>query len=70
MLKIALVEGLSYFHHDCKPPIVCRDVKSNNILLDAEYGAKVAYFGVAKAIGDGPAKMSIITRSCGYIAPG
>ncbi|XP_072151799.1 uncharacterized protein [Setaria viridis] len=69
--KIAVnaAEGLSYLHHDCNPPIVHRDVKSNNILLDAEYGAKVADFGVAKTIGDGPATMSVIAGSCGYIAP-
>ncbi|RLN32821.1 receptor-like protein kinase HSL1 [Panicum miliaceum] len=68
-IAISAAEGLSYLHHDCKPPIVHRDVKSNNILLDAEYGAKVADFGVAKTIGDGPATMSIIAGSCGYIAP-
>ncbi|CAL9093869.1 unnamed protein product [Musa acuminata var. zebrina] len=72
--KIALdaAEGLSYLHHDCMPPIVHRDVKSNNILLDGEYGAKVADFGVAKAvemIGKGPKSMSVIAGSCGYIAP-
>ncbi|XP_062193321.1 receptor-like protein kinase HSL1 [Phragmites australis] len=69
--KIAFnaAEGLSYLHHDCAPPIVHRDVKSNNILLDAEYGAKVADFGVAKTIGDGSATMSVIAGSCGYIAP-
>ncbi|KAL5571092.1 hypothetical protein UlMin_020689 [Ulmus minor] len=72
--KIALdaAEGLSYLHHDCVPPIVHRDVKSNNILLDGEFGAKVADFGVAKVVG-GVSKdvqsMSIIAGSCGYIAP-
>ncbi|KAG9447792.1 hypothetical protein H6P81_013920 [Aristolochia fimbriata] len=72
--KIALeaAEGLSYLHHDCVPPIVHRDVKSNNILLDGEFGARVADFGVAKvcdAIGKGPKSMSVIAGSCGYIAP-
>ncbi|KAJ1685012.1 hypothetical protein LUZ63_016402 [Rhynchospora breviuscula] len=72
--KIALdsAEGLSYLHHDCVPPIVHRDVKSNNILLDAEFGARVADFGVAKvveAIGNGSNSMSVIAGSCGYIAP-
>ncbi|CAO2175252.1 unnamed protein product [Urochloa humidicola] len=76
--KIALdaAEGLSYLHHDCVPAIVHRDVKSNNILLDAEFGARVADFGVAKVVeGAGPGSgraaksMSVIAGSCGYIAP-
>ncbi|KAL5998840.1 hypothetical protein ACLOJK_009788 [Asimina triloba] len=72
--KVAVdaAEGLSYLHHDCVPPIVHRDVKSNNILLDGEFGAKVADFGVAKkveAVGMGPKSMSVIAGSCGYIAP-
>ncbi|KAE8707552.1 Receptor-like protein kinase 5 [Hibiscus syriacus] len=65
-------EGLSYLHHDCVPPIVHRDVKSNNILLDGDFHARVADFGVAKVVdaaGNGAKSMSIITGSCGYIAP-
>lgn len=76
-LKIAsdAAEGLSYLHHDCVPPIVHRDVKSNNILLDADYGARVADFGLAKVVDDasvgrGTKSMSVIAGSCGYIAPG
>jgi len=73
--KIALdaAEGLSYLHHDCVPPIVHRDVKSNNILLDGELRARVADFGVAKAVAaasKGVEAMSGIAGSCGYIAPG
>ncbi|XVE92729.1 hypothetical protein REPUB_Repub01dG0124600 [Reevesia pubescens] len=72
--KIALdaAEGLSYLHHDCVPPIVHRDVKSNNILLDGEFGARVADFGVAKIVkrvGKGAEPMSVIAGSYGYIAP-
>ncbi|KAL8228704.1 hypothetical protein R6Q57_013604 [Mikania cordata] len=72
--KIAVdaAEGLAYLHHDCVPAIVHRDVKSNNILLDGDFGARVADFGVAKVV-DGKEKggnlMSIIAGSCGYIAP-
>uniref|UniRef100_A0A7N1A659 non-specific serine/threonine protein kinase n=1 Tax=Kalanchoe fedtschenkoi TaxID=63787 RepID=A0A7N1A659_KALFE len=72
--KIALdaAEGLSYLHHDCNPPIIHRDVKANNILLDGELGARVSDFGVAKALASGSKaieSMSIIAGSCGYIAP-
>ncbi|OIV93241.1 hypothetical protein TanjilG_27420 [Lupinus angustifolius] len=72
--KIAVdaAEGLSYLHHDCVPPIVHRDVKSNNILLDGDFGARVADFGVAKVVETttiGTKSMSAIAGSCGYIAP-
>ncbi|XP_022724670.1 LOW QUALITY PROTEIN: receptor-like protein kinase HSL1 [Durio zibethinus] len=65
-------EGLSYLHHDCVPPIVHRDIKSNNILLDGDFGARVADFGVAKVVdatGKDAKSMSVIAGSCGYIAP-
>ncbi|XP_022720444.1 receptor-like protein kinase HSL1 [Durio zibethinus] len=63
-------EGLSYLHHDCVPPIVHRDVKSNNILLDGDFGARVADFGVAKVVdAAGKSATSVIAGSCGYIAP-
>ncbi|QHO19604.1 Receptor-like protein kinase [Arachis hypogaea] len=72
--KIAIdaAEGLSYLHHGIVPFIVHRDVKSNNILLDSEFGAKVADFGVAKIVNrtsQGAVSMSVIAGSYGYIAP-
>ncbi|CAI9089312.1 OLC1v1023869C1 [Oldenlandia corymbosa var. corymbosa] len=70
--RIALdaAEGLSYLHHDCVPPIVHRDVKSKNILLDEEFGAKISDFGVAKIIRTANRdRMSVVTGSYGYIAP-
>ncbi|KAL6553997.1 Serine/threonine-protein kinase hsl1 [Orobanche minor] len=72
--KIALdaAEGLSYLHHDCEPPIVHRDVKPNNLLLDEYFGAKISDFGVAKVVktvNDGAESMSVVAGSYGYIAP-
>jgi serine/threonine protein kinase len=65
-------KGLCYLHHDCSPPILHRDVKSNNILLDARMEAHVADFGLAKFLrGNGASEcMSAIAGSYGYIAPG
>ncbi|CAN6215833.1 unnamed protein product [Urochloa humidicola] len=51
-LKIAkgAGRGLSYIHNTCKPHIIHRDVKSSNILLDREFNAYVADFGLARLI--------------------
>nr|GMD65459.1 serine/threonine-protein kinase-like protein CCR1 [Ipomoea batatas] len=47
-LKIAMqaAKGLEYLHKEVSPPIVHHDVKSSNILLDADWGARIADFGL------------------------
>lgn len=70
-IAIEAAKGLCYLHHDCSPLIVHRDVKSNNILLNSNFEAHVADFGLAKFMFDGGASecMSVIAGSYGYIAP-
>lgn len=70
-IAVEAAKGLCYLHHDCSPLIIHRDVKSNNILLDLDYEAHVADFGLAKFLPDAGASecMSSIAGSYGYIAP-
>ncbi|KAL9246120.1 hypothetical protein vseg_019695 [Gypsophila vaccaria] len=47
-LKIALdiSRGLEYLHENCNPPVLHRDMKSSNVLLDSEFNAKVSLQGI------------------------
>ncbi|KAK8520371.1 hypothetical protein V6N13_031174 [Hibiscus sabdariffa] len=71
-MKIALgaAKGLAYLH-DAEKPVIYRDFKASNILLDSDYTAKLSDFGLAK---DGPEgdKSHVSTRvmgTQGYAAP-
>jgi serine/threonine protein kinase len=66
-----VAQALSYLHHDCDDPIVHRDIKSSNILLDLDYKACVSDFGMARKLKNGYSSWStIFAGTCGYIAPG
>ncbi|KAL7252637.1 hypothetical protein ACSBR1_007243 [Camellia fascicularis] len=68
-IAVGVANGLAYLHHDCNPPVIHRDVKSNNILLDADFEAKIAYFGLARTMIQKNETVSMVAGSYGYIAP-
>eukprot|EP00258_Populus_trichocarpa_P003375 XP_002304404.3 MDIS1-interacting receptor like kinase 2 [Populus trichocarpa] len=71
--RIAVVKGiahaLSYMHHDCVPPIVHRDISSNNVLLNSELEAHVSDFGTARFLKPESSNWTAIAGTYGYIAP-
>lgn len=51
-IAVGAARGLQYLHDLVNPPIIHRDIKSNNILLDDRLNARVADFGLSKLLGD------------------
>lgn len=72
-MKIALdsAKGLEYLHDVANPPVIYRDLKSSNILLDKDFKAKLTDFGLAKLgpVGDTPLVSSRVMGTYGYCAP-
>lgn len=71
-IGLGVAQGLAYLHHDLKPSIIHRDIKSTNILLDINYQPKVADFGIAKVLqarGGKDSSTTVIAGTYGYLAP-
>ncbi|XP_076920986.1 calcium/calmodulin-regulated receptor-like kinase 1 [Bidens hawaiensis] len=47
-IALDVARGLEYLHDGAVPPVIHRDIKSSNILLDQAMGARVADFGLSR----------------------
>lgn len=47
-IALDVARGVEYLHDGAVPPVIHRDIKSSNILLDQSMGARVADFGLSR----------------------
>jgi serine/threonine protein kinase len=65
-----IAKGLCYLHEECRRKIAHLDIKPQNILLNENFNAKLADFGLSKLIDRDQSKVMTVMRGTpGYLAP-
>ncbi|MCD7473476.1 hypothetical protein HAX54_015353 [Datura stramonium] len=70
-IAIGVAQGLAYLQKDYLPHLLHRNLKSTNILLDADYEPKITDFALDRIVGEAAFKSSLASdaaSSC-YLAP-
>lgn len=70
-IAVSAARGLEYLHCRANPPVIYRDLKSANILLDNDFNPKLSDFGLAKLgpVGDNTHVSTRVMGTYGYCAP-
>ena len=73
-MRIALdvVTGIDYLHNFISPPHILKDLKTDNVLLDTDFRAKIANFVLARSVEEEDDEFPMtrhIVWTSGYTAP-
>ncbi|XP_057505235.1 L-type lectin-domain containing receptor kinase S.6-like [Actinidia eriantha] len=70
-IVLGVASALIYLHEECERQIIHRDVKTCNIMLDAEFNAKLGDFGLASVYEHSSMtrEATIPAGTMGYLAP-
>ncbi|KAI9121557.1 hypothetical protein K1719_008590 [Acacia pycnantha] len=64
-----IANALFHMHHDCAPPIIHRDVTSNNVLLNLKMEAFLSDFGTSRILNPDSSNQTLLVGTYGYVAP-
>ncbi|KAF8075543.1 hypothetical protein N665_1087s0012 [Sinapis alba] len=72
--RIKIIKGVAsalfFLHEDWEQVVIHRDVKSSNVLLDAEHNGRLGDFGLARLCGHGTdPETTNVAGTWGYLAP-
>ncbi|KAL5711398.1 L-type lectin-domain containing receptor kinase VIII.1 [Ranunculus cassubicifolius] len=69
-ILLGVAAALAYLHQECENQVIHRDVKTSNIMLDADYSAKLGDFGLARQVEhDKSPEATVAAGTMGYLAP-
>ncbi|XP_048542657.1 L-type lectin-domain containing receptor kinase S.7-like [Triticum urartu] len=67
---LGVASALTFLHDECEHRILHRDVKSSNVLLDADFNARLGDFGLARVVSHGGVPLATQPAgTLGYLAP-
>ncbi|KAM0853823.1 hypothetical protein ACQ4PT_050822 [Festuca glaucescens] len=69
-IAVGIAHGLAFLHEEIRPPIIHRDIKASNILLDKDLTPKISDFGLARLLPPNATHVSTrVAGTIGYLAP-